>query len=218
VVFKSIKGIVYTFLALATFNINAAIVSVDWQAAGDNLITLDTLNGLEWLDLTATVNRSYNDISSKFGSGEEFEGWRYATRVEVSDFFDEFGGNNAFYDQGWSEENNGLFDKVSLYWGDLYCAAKACDQGEGQSWFLTAEALSDTHQSWGRIGDLYTDGSNPERDYVLLNIGGGRPLGATSSFAGSALVRVSAVPLPAAVWLFGSGLIGLIGIARRKRA
>ena len=29
---------------------------------------------------------------------------------------------------------------------------------------------------------------------------------------------VSAVPLPAAVWLFGSGLIGLFGIARRKRA
>jgi len=29
---------------------------------------------------------------------------------------------------------------------------------------------------------------------------------------------VSSVPLPAAVWLFGSGLIGLIGIARRKKA
>ena len=27
---------------------------------------------------------------------------------------------------------------------------------------------------------------------------------------------VSAVPVPAAVWLFGSGLIGLIGVARRK--
>ena len=29
---------------------------------------------------------------------------------------------------------------------------------------------------------------------------------------------VSAVPIPAAVWLFGSGLIGLIGMARRKKA
>lgn len=28
---------------------------------------------------------------------------------------------------------------------------------------------------------------------------------------------LSAVPIPAAVWLFGSGLIGLIGIARRKK-
>lgn len=29
---------------------------------------------------------------------------------------------------------------------------------------------------------------------------------------------VSAVPVPAAVWLFGSGLIGLAGVARRKKA
>jgi hypothetical protein len=28
---------------------------------------------------------------------------------------------------------------------------------------------------------------------------------------------VSAVPVPAAVWLFGSGLLGLVGIARRKK-
>ena len=28
---------------------------------------------------------------------------------------------------------------------------------------------------------------------------------------------VSAVPVPAAVWLYGSGLIGLVGLARRKR-
>jgi hypothetical protein len=30
------------------------------------------------------------------------------------------------------------------------------------------------------------------------------------------IVRTSAVPLPSAVWLFGSGLLGLVGIARRK--
>ena len=31
------------------------------------------------------------------------------------------------------------------------------------------------------------------------------------------LLTTSAVPVPAAVWLFGSGLIGLIGVARRKK-
>ena len=30
------------------------------------------------------------------------------------------------------------------------------------------------------------------------------------------MVVVSSVPVPAAVWLFGSGLLGLIGVARRK--
>ncbi|MDX2486567.1 MAG: VPLPA-CTERM sorting domain-containing protein [Gammaproteobacteria bacterium] len=29
-------------------------------------------------------------------------------------------------------------------------------------------------------------------------------------------IAVAAVPVPAAVWLFGSGLLGLVGIARRK--
>lgn len=30
-------------------------------------------------------------------------------------------------------------------------------------------------------------------------------------------LEISAVPVPAAVWLFGSGLLGLIGIARRRK-
>jgi hypothetical protein len=31
-------------------------------------------------------------------------------------------------------------------------------------------------------------------------------------------VDVAVVPVPAAVWLFGSGLLGLVGIARRRRS
>ena len=36
--------------------------------------------------------------------------------------------------------------------------------------------------------------------------------------SGSITPVVSSVPLPAAVWLFGSGLLGLVGVARRKKA
>jgi hypothetical protein len=32
----------------------------------------------------------------------------------------------------------------------------------------------------------------------------------------SVTADVSAVPVPAAAWLFGSGLLGLVGVARRK--
>ncbi len=35
--------------------------------------------------------------------------------------------------------------------------------------------------------------------------------------AAPSLIGVTAVPVPAAVWLFGSGLLGLVGVARRKK-
>jgi hypothetical protein len=43
----------------------------------------------------------------------------------------------------------------------------------------------------------------------LINIGSGNSLIVTS---------ISAVPIPPALWLFGSGLLGLIGISRRNKA
>lgn len=40
----------------------------------------------------------------------------------------------------------------------------------------------------------------------------------TTMFYDNIVIDVTAVPVPAAVWLFGSGLVGLIGVARRKKA
>ncbi len=45
----------------------------------------------------------------------------------------------------------------------------------------------------------------------LSNLGGGE-----ANFDNVRLNAVSSVPVPAAAWLFGSGLLGLAGIARRK--
>ena len=53
------------------------------------------------------------------------------------------------------------------------------------------------------------EGLNWKMDYLFDEIG-------TTDIA--RLTVVSSVPVPAAVWLFGSGLIGLIGVARRKKA
>ena len=43
----------------------------------------------------------------------------------------------------------------------------------------------------------------------------------TTTFSGGEIrgqVQLSAVPIPAAAWLFSSGLLGLVGIARCKKA
>lgn len=42
--------------------------------------------------------------------------------------------------------------------------------------------------------------------------------GSTPSWDLMFQTQVQVVPIPAAAWLFGSGLIGLIGVARRKKA
>ena len=47
----------------------------------------------------------------------------------------------------------------------------------------------------------------------LLHLSGG-----TNGEVVLSMTASSTVPIPAAVWLFGSGLFGLIGMARRKKA
>ena len=59
-------------------------------------------------------------------------------------------------------------------------------------------------------------------DTFTLSYAAHVPLGDASGFGGVPYTvylegTVQAVPVPAAVWLFGSGLVGLVGVARRKR-
>ena len=58
---------------------------------GDQLITLDTDPRLRWLNLTATANRSYQDVLADFGGFMGTYGFRYATVAEVTDLLTHFG-------------------------------------------------------------------------------------------------------------------------------
>lgn len=214
---KSIIGAACACLSVVSMNASAAIISVDWNTAGDNLITQDTSTGLEWLDLTATTTRSHIDISSKFGAGMEFDGWRYATTAEIASFFDAFGGDSSYYYAGYSFQNDGLFESVSQFWGDTYCEAFACSTGQGYSYFTTSEFVMTGIRNKGYISNWYDDNLTDGMDFVKMDYEYALP-GDDSFDEGHALVRDTVVPVPAAAWLFGSGLIGLIGLARRKKA
>jgi hypothetical protein len=70
------------------------------------------------------------------------------------------------------------------------------------SWDLSLAMCPDT---------ICSDGPRAYVDADFLNNGG--------NIANLSNVRAfSVVPVPAAVWLFGSGLLGLVGVARRKHA
>ena len=55
-------------------------------------------------------------------------------------------------------------------------------------------------------------------DRVTLGEPRGNEIGNGSVGPAGTWTSASVVPVPAAVWLFGSGLIGLAGVARRKKA
>lgn len=66
------------------------------------------------------------------------------------------------------------------------------------------------------IGNLLSDGfgGNGATGHFpyLLNVDGSNVTAASFNYQSS----VSSVPLPAAVWLFGAGLMGVLGISKRK--
>lgn len=81
----------------------------------------------------------------------------------------------------------------------------------------------------GSTGSVYTDDSLPSdlnlASFQSFDLGLQPTLqlmftdgGTKSTFASANISSISTVPVPAAVWLFGSGLISLIGVARRKKA
>jgi len=194
---------------ILSFSVNAAIID-------NGMYTTDTDSGFDWLDLTATSNRSYNDISSQLGVGGEFEGWRYASMTQVAGFFDAFGGNNTAYNLGWTQTNNGLFSAVAQYWGDLYGEYAGYSPGHGYSHFMTRETNTDYTHNVGLIYDHFTNQFSPTSDLVLIR-NDRFTAEMAQAVAGHALIRdTTVVPIPAALWLFGSGLIGLVGFARRK--
>jgi len=57
---------------------------------------LDSQTGLEWLDLTATGNRSFSEVLGGYGSFTTAHGFRPATREDVATLFQHVGSVNGF--------------------------------------------------------------------------------------------------------------------------
>jgi len=90
-------------------------------------------------------------------------------------------------------------------------------------WIMTLDGTE--NHAFGATQNLATynfDGTNFTLDYHwdAATNNGGTPLGSAmvTEYDLHLAGTVSSVPVPAAVWLFGSGLLGLVGMARRKKA
>ena len=78
---------------------------------------------------------------------------------------------------------------------------------DGELYIFSMSALAGETLTFDWI--FRTTDADPFNDFAFVDISG-------LSYEVIAQTGVAPVPVPAAVWLFGSGLIGLIGVARRK--
>jgi len=103
-------------------------------------------------------------------------------------------------------------DQIQLY-GDLTAGASAL---AGQKYVNVCNTFFCQQVAVGYFSDsnAIADASNTAGFHIDVMT----PGGSYSSLSGqSYLTAASPVPVPAAVWLFGSGLVGLIGVARHKK-
>jgi hypothetical protein len=72
------------------------------------------------------------------------------------------------------------------------------------------------------FGDIYDDlagvAGNPARTAVVTAAPPGLEVAIGNATADFIFAAAAPVPMPGAIWLFGSGLLGMIGMARRKKA
>lgn len=193
--------------------------------------TTDTVSGLDWLDVTLSVNRSYNDVSSQFGVGGDFEGWRYATGIEFNDLAGRHTGISAtgynIVDTTGTTPSTDLLvyllgstlDAFSIQGiGMTYDASIGVAEGEGQDY--TLGLLADASDSTGHYRATLLDTEINAFDFYKAHDGALDDTLAMYS-SGSFLVRntlVSSVAEPTTFPLLCLGLLSILCSRRNKRS
>ena len=77
------------FITLASLGFFSLIANATIIDLGN--ITRDTNTRLDWLDVTETLNMSYDDVIVQMGIGNKYERWRYATAAELDQLIINFG-------------------------------------------------------------------------------------------------------------------------------
>lgn len=214
---KSIIGATFTCLAVVSFNASAALIGrlsatpggSDYQAYYDDQLDITWLadaNAIGQVDWS-TANNWANSLVI-----DGVTGWRLpnmdvngdavvvdctsSTQADCKD--NEYGhlfyyGSGTTFDNGISSSNHSPFSDVqgSSYWSNNTTVAfNLCNSSSGRACMASAGSYG-SYGSYGLPGPYYA--------WAVHN------------------GDIGAVPVPASVWLMGSGLIGLIGLARRKK-
>ena len=203
---------------LLSTSVNASLINYD------NLMT-DTVTGLDWLSLSVTSGQSYS------GALDNNPGWRYAGNLEVENLFvsvfDNYIDTNTRnhtaknYDSASTlAEQAGRFGSLMGYTDDLSAYDTSYGLYIDETGVLRLMGVGTRLAGYATevYSTEYTANYNSKID-VGMDLRGiflvrNSIEGVTANLA---LSSMSPVPVPAAAWLFGSGLVGLIGVSRRKK-
>lgn len=191
----------------------ATLQSADWKTAGDGLLTTDG-SGLEWLDVTETLGLTYNYVSTQFGAGGAFEGFRYAVAAEIDLFFRAAGWDGQ---SAWQASNDGITNYVVGFTG----ATDTIGTSVNKHIVMTMHTgLVGNSVVYSQLQDASCGRfCNPQGTMDSVYVNANSVLADTGRYnVASALVRtaVAPVPLPASLPLLLVAFGGL-GIAARRR-
>ena len=186
---------VCTCLTIGSFNVNASLID-------SGAYTEDSNTSLDWLRCETKNNQSNNPVLDQHRNGGLYDGWQSANGAEA----DNFTGNCDFNNHCGSQPGDS-----SKAWSHSTSRVDRHPDNHSPSndWNMRMETRgsddwSHTYYNEHR-GQRYERYSHSEYD--------------DHEFFRRCLHhdKVPPVPVPPAAWLFGFGLLGLIGIARRKK-
>lgn len=208
---------VCTSLSIVSFAANSAVYNITSVLTGNDggygfssfhdANDSSPMSGPKLANITdPVISGSYNDISGAFDA---------VLTVSVAGPTVHLSGNLLFDGTGFLNPSSTLdvdFDGSSGFLTDTtigFLPGDICCSGTGDPNSFKDISGSLIMSLWGANWD-YGDGSNFNS-----------ALGSPGAYEGSTLgmdvrMELTLVPVPAAVWLFGTGLIGLAGVARRK--
>jgi len=181
-------------------------VSASLESRLEGQAYYDTEADLTWLANanTAGVKLNWNDANQwAFGLNVSgITGWRLADTLQPDASCDAQDGASFGYNCSGSEMGNLFYNTLGNSAGELTNTGPFSHVQSSFYWSATGDAIDESLAWYFGMQDGYQDvyGINNTKYAWAVQSG-----------------DIGAVPVPAAVWLFASGLFGLAGFARRKQ-